>query len=148
MGRNQADGIHLREHAKRHQRRPATIARPPVAAHLLWFWLALLLLAGLVALVNRPYALALAWGSSVNLLPGICFAWYSFRTGRGARHALATVNAFYRAEAIKFLLTAVLFAAVFVQVEAIHLPTFFLAFLGAQAGSWWLSARVLGRPKR
>lgn len=114
---------------------------------LLLLWFALALLSGAVTLINTTWGLSLLWGCSVSLVPSVCFAWYSFRKRYSAGQAQAVVHAFYRAETVKFVLTAAMFAAVFAQVDMIHLPIFFLAFIGAQIGSWWLAARVLSRPQ-
>lgn len=119
-----------------------------MVSRLLLLWFALALLAGATALINTTWAISLLWGCSVSLLPSVCFAWYSFRKRYRAGQALAVVHAFYRAEAIKFLLTAAMFAAVLARVDMIHLPVFFLAFIGAQMSSWWLTARVLNRPQQ
>lgn len=58
------------------------------------------------------------------------------------------VHAVYRAEALKFFLTVVMFAAVFMQVDKIHLPVFFLAFVGGQIASWLVTAQVLTHHQR
>lgn len=94
-------------------------------------------------LVEARIGLSLLWGVSVSLLPSACFAWYSFRAYGGARRSAAMIRSVYRAEAIKFLLTAVLFAVVFKQVGRINLPVFFLAFVCGQIASLLVTARAL-----
>lgn len=97
--------------------------------------------------IDPVRGLSLIWGFSVCLLPAICFSWYSFRY-RGARVAVATVNMFYRAEAMKFILTALLFAAVFYRADKVDLVVFFLAFVAAQILSWLLMAITLKQQSR
>lgn len=53
----------------------------------------------------------------------------------GARDARAIVNAFYFGEALKLILTALLFAAVFYSGEVAALPLF-LGFIATQFGNW------------
>jgi ATP synthase protein I len=106
------------------------------------------LLAGIVTWANARLGLSLLWGCSVSLLPSACFAWFSFRNYGGARRSIAMLYGLYRAEAFKFLLTAALFAAVFVQVDKIYAPAFFLAFVGGQIASWLVTARALSRQRR
>jgi len=125
------------------QRRTYTIARPPVLSHLLLFWMSLFVAAGLIWVVDDRLALSLLWGIAVSALPGACFAWYSFRRLGGARQSGVAVRAIYRAETIKFLLTATLFAAVFMRVTEIHLAAFFIAFVGAHLGASLVTARAL-----
>ena len=126
--------------------RPSTIARPPVVQRLFMLWLAAVVLAVAVMPIDSKWGLSLLWGFSVCLLPAICFSWYSFRY-RGARAAVTAVNAFYRAEAIKFFLTALLFAAVFHRADKVNLLVFFLAFIAAQIFSWLLTALTLKPPR-
>lgn len=127
------------------QRRPQSIARPPVLSRLLLFWLLLFIAAGGIWLFETRLGLSALWGIAVSALPGACFAWYSFRRLGGARQSGAAVQAIYRAETIKFLLTAALFAAVFMQVKEIHLAAFFIAFAGAHLGASLVTARTLAR---
>lgn len=99
----------------------------------------------MVLLVDKRLGLSLLWGVAVSALPGACFAWYAFRGMGGARQSSAAVHAIYRAESIKFLLTAALFATVFLRVEQIHPATFFIAFVGAHLGASLVTARTLAR---
>lgn len=127
------------------QRRTITIARPPVLSRLLLFWSLLVLVAFSVWMFDTRLGLSLLWGIAVSALPGACFAWYSFRRHGGARQSGAVVRAIYRAETLKFFLTAVVFAAVFSRVSDIHPVVFFIAFIGTHIGSSLVSARVIAR---
>lgn len=93
-------------------------------------------------LIDQQWGLSLLWGSSVCLLPVLCFSWFVYKY-QGARQASATVIAFYSAESLKFILTALLFAAVFHRADKINLAVFFLAFITAQIFSWLLIAFTL-----
>lgn len=114
-------------------------------SRLLLLWIALALGSGALLLIDTTLGLSLLWGFSVSLLPGICFAWFSYRGPWGARRTAAVLSAIYRAEAIKFFLTVVLFAAVFMQVDKIYPSVVFLAFIGAHICSWVLTAQALIR---
>jgi F0F1-type ATP synthase assembly protein I len=113
----------------------------------LWLWLWLILVALMLMLIDKGVGLSLLWGFSVCLLPAMCFTWYAHHY-RGARAMQMTVHKFYRAEAAKFILTTMLFAAVFQQVDKIYPATFFLAFVIAQIFSWVLTAGILRRHLR
>lgn len=102
-------------------------------------WLALVGLAVALVPLDKKLGISLAWGISVCLLPAICFAWYSFKY-RGGQVAVAVVSGFYRAEAVKFLLTGILFAAAFKRTDQINILIFFTAFIVTQILSWSLSA--------
>ena len=125
----------------------STIAKPPVLQRQLFLWLVLVAVALTLMPIDSRGGLSLLWGFSVCLLPAACFTWYANHY-RGARATLVTVNRFYRAEATKFVLTAVLFAAVFQQVDKIYPAAFFLAFVIAQIFSWVLTAVTVRRHSR
>lgn len=89
--------------------------------------------------------LSVLWGYSVNVLPSICFAWYSLKYFGSARRSRAMVSSLYRAEALKFVLTVVLFSVVFMQVGSIYPLIFFLAYGAAQVATWVITARALAQ---
>ena len=97
---------------------------------------------------DAQVGISLLWGVSVSALPSACFAWYGVRRMGGARQSQVAVHAIYRAETIKFLLTAALFAAVFIRVEQIRPALFFLAFAVTHIGSSLVIARVMRRRQR
>lgn len=122
--------------------RQSSIAKPPILKRLFGLWFVLILLAVAVMPIDARWGLSLLWGFSVCLLPAVCFSWYAFRY-QGARVVTATVKMFYRAETVKFLLTAILFAVVFHHADRISTAVFFLAFIAAQIASWLISAMSL-----
>src|SRR5690606_13802814 len=125
----------------------STIAKPPVLQRQLFLWLVMAVMALTVMLIDARAGLSILWGFSVCLLPVVCFTWYA-RNYRGARAVVATVTSFYRAEAVKFILTAVLFAVVFQRADKIHPAAFFLAFVVAQICSWVVIAITLRKSLR
>lgn len=96
-------------------------------------------------MVDPQVGLSLLWGLATSALPGFCFAWYGLRRLGGARQSRGAVHGLYRAEAIRFVFTAALFAAVFLRVEQIHLTAFFAAFVSAHLSASLVTARVLHR---
>lgn len=127
--------------------RKSTTDRSSLLFSLIVFWLTLVVLATAVITVKFQWGLSLLWGVTVSALPGLCFAWYGYPKRVGAHQAAASLRAVYRAEKIKFVVTAVLFAAVFRWVEQIYVSAFFLAYLITHLGSSLVVARCLARPK-
>jgi len=82
-------------------------------------------------------------GGVVCFLPNLYFAWAAFRH-QGAQAAKEIVRSFYKAEAVKFGLTAVLFALVFALVRPLNPIYFFLTYAVVQVVHW-LSPLVIKR---
>lgn len=74
-------------------------------------------------------------GGMVCFLPNLYFAWQVF-LHQGAQAAKQIVKSFYRAEAVKFGLTAVLFALVFILVRPLNPISFFLTYAVVQVVHW------------
>jgi ATP synthase protein I len=74
-------------------------------------------------------------GGLVCLLPNLFFAWLVFKY-QGARRAKKIVHTFYKAEAIKTILTIVLFAIVFIMFDIVPLA-FFISYLVVQMSHWF-----------
>ncbi len=129
------------------QRNINTIPKPPILQRQLFLWLAMVVIAVAVMWINRRIGLSLLWGFSVCMLPAACFTWYA--TKKRVVHAtLVTINNFYRAEAIKIVLTAILFAVVFQRENEIDVIILFVAFVVAQLCSAILVAKTLHKKKR
>ena len=110
-----------------HQHRGGTIARPPLLKVYL-HQLALLLVVTLVIRIFSPAAaLSVLLGGLIATGPNAWFARSVFHY-TGARAAGYVTRSFYRGEAVKFMLTAGLFAAVFVLVKPVAVGWLFLAF--------------------
>lgn len=116
----------------------------PVLQSLSKLWLITLVISALVMIWEIRLGISLLWGSSVCLLPAMVFAWYA-STLRGARQAATSVRRFYLAEAAKLVITAVLFAVVFIRGASISLPVFFCAYIATQILVLVLTAKVIHR---
>ncbi len=85
----------------------------------------------LVALARFFGDLTLAYsvltGGLIQIIPQCWFASLAFRF-RGAQASSRILNAFYRGEAGKLLLTAMMFALVFAYVEPLQVPALFVTY--------------------
>lgn len=122
----------------------AVLAKLPVFKCLVWLWLALCVLSGPVLYWQPLWGISLLWGFSVCLVPSMVFARLAGHI-RGARDVRQSVSRFYRAESVKLLLTAVLFAVVFTRDVPISLPVFLCAFITAQVIQMIVTAVVINR---
>lgn len=84
---------------------------------------ALVLLAFFAWLYGAPGAKTAFAGSIISLVPNAIFAVYAFRFG-GARSASEVVRSFYAGEALKMVLTIILFALAFITLSGPWLPLF------------------------
>ncbi len=73
-------------------------------------------------------------GGMVCSFPNLYFAWRMFRHMGAASKEV--VRSFYRAEAMKFGLTVVLFALVFILVRPLNPISFFLTYAVVQSVHW------------
>jgi ATP synthase protein I len=127
----------------------ANILKPPVFERLLIVWMILLGIGLSLRIFDQVIiARSVVLGVSVCFAPSVCFAWFVFRY-QGAGRVRQAVNAFYRGESMKFVLTAILFAVVFVKVEQINVMVFFASFIVAQLISWLVAGFTIGqRPNK
>lgn len=103
----------------------------------------LLVAVGCYLMTDPVAAYSALLGGVVCFLPNLYFAWESFRH-QGAQAAKQIVRSFYKAEAVKFGLTAVLFALVFALVRPLNPIYFFLTYVVVQVVHW-LSPLVIKR---
>ncbi|MFM9270319.1 ATP synthase subunit I [Halomonas elongata] len=123
----------------------ARIKRPSIRRLLLAQLAVMGLMMGLAAWSDGGAgAFSALTGGAVAFLPNAFFAWRVFRY-QGARHAKNIVNGFYRAEAGKFGLTAVLFTLVFIAVPPSN-PAFFFGAYVVTLFAHWLGPWLLRRP--
>ena len=87
------------------------------------------------------YSYSFLLGASASILPSIYMAWRVFGY-RGTRPAKDVVRSFYRGEAGKLVMTAVLLSLVFLLVKPLSAGAFFAGF-GIAILSHWLSPFVL-----
>lgn len=94
-----------------------------------------LLLSVLGLFVGKIAAWSVLAGGLICVIPNAYFAWRAFRY-RGARAAREILRSFYQGEAVKFVLTAVLFALVFVWLKPLSPLALFVGFIGTQIFGW------------
>ena len=85
--------------------------------------------------LSRTAALSAVLGGLVSVVPNAYFARQLFQY-QGARQARQIVNRFYKGEAMKLLLTVVLFAMVFKWATILPL-VFFLVYITTQMVFWF-----------
>ena len=74
-------------------------------------------------------------GGAVCVLTNLYFAWLMFRH-MGSQAAKEVVRSFYKAEAMKFGLTVVLFTLIFILVRPLNPISFFLTYAVVQFVHW------------
>jgi len=117
--------------------------RSPVY-RVIWLQLAATFIVAVISLtVGKVHAYSALLGGLICALPTWYFARKTFAHS-GARAARQIVNAFYRGEAIKLVLTAVLFALVYLLVKPLEPAAMLIAFILVQMTNW-LVPWVLGR---
>ncbi|MFT5032838.1 MAG: ATP synthase protein I [Bermanella sp.] len=90
--------------------------------------LLLFVLAAGLLLIDLLTAKSALIGGLISVLPNAYFARLAFRH-RGARAAAAVAQSFYRGEAGKFVMTAILFALVFSTVQPLRAEVLLIAFV-------------------
>jgi len=108
-----------------------------IFALIFWQSMVVILVAGILGLLGfSKVAYSLLLGSLTCIIPTSCFA-LKFFTQAGARAAQQIVRSFYRAELLKWALTAGMFALVFsfIPVEPV---SFFISFIGTQTLFWFV----------
>lgn len=123
---------------------PRPLVDPSVAVRLLrGQFVAMLVLAVAGLLVSPGAALSIAIGAGIAVVGSAYFALQAFRHA-GATSAKHIVHSFYKGEAGKFVLTATLFAVVFVTVRSVQGGWLLTGFILEQLVAW----AVLLRPAR
>jgi len=111
--------------------------------------LAQLAMAVLFPLVLLPFgtntAMSAALGCIACLVPSLAFAYRAFRFS-GARSAKKILSSFYSGEAIKLVLTALIFALIFINVKTLNVAALFSGFILVQSVIWATSL-LAGRTK-
>ena len=113
-----------------------------------------LLLAQLAMAVLFPIALlpfgtiaakSAALGGIACLVPSLAFAYRAFRFS-GARSARKILSSFYSGEALKLVLTALIFALIFINVKTLNVAALFGGFILVQSVIW-ATILLAGRTK-
>jgi len=111
--------------------------------------LAQLAMAVFFPLVLIPFgtnaALSAALGGIACFLPSLAFAYRAFRFS-GARSAQKILRSFYSGEAIKLVLTAMIFALIFINVKSLNVGALFSGFILVQSVIWVIPL-LAGRTK-
>ncbi len=97
----------------------------------------LLLTIGFYISIGRQAAYSALLGSLIVLVASQYLAWRLFKYS-GAAAAKRIIKTFYRAEAVKLVFVALMFALVFIFVDILA-PVFFLSFIVTQATHWLAS---------
>ncbi|CUB03663.1 ATP synthase subunit I [Marinomonas fungiae] len=97
--------------------------------------------AGIYVIYDGLYAYSFLAGALASVLPSFYMAWRVFGHA-GTRAAKDVVKSFYRGEAGKLVLTAILLAAVFILLKPIAPGALFAGF-GIAILSHWLSPLLL-----
>jgi ATP synthase protein I len=108
----------------------------PAKLQLRWqcrLWAAIFLIAYLLA--GKNAALSALAGAGIAVVSQAYFVFRAFRHA-GATSAQQIVKNFYRGEAGKFVLTALLFAAVFIGFEEVDARWLFASFVLEQLVAW------------
>ena len=110
--------------------------------------LAVLLVLGLAAFYffSIRAGLSVLLGGLVGLIPNILFAKRLFKY-QGAHAAKRIVNAFYQAEAIKIVISVLLFAFIFLWVKIDHIA-FFLGYIVILVSHWFSPFVIMNRRHR
>jgi ATP synthase protein I len=126
---------------KQNTARGAQIAKPPLLKIFASQCIVLAVLSLGLLLVNVTTAYSVLLGGMVCIFPNVYFAFLAFRHS-GASAAEAVAKSLYRGEVGKFLLTAVLFACVFVLIRPLSVGALFTTFIAMMVLNWVLVHRL------
>jgi ATP synthase protein I len=118
------------------------ISKPPVHKVIAIQCVAALAVVGVLLLSNSPRTPSVVAGFLIAIIPYSYFALRVFRY-RGAKAAMQVAQSFYRAEAGKFVTSAIGFALAFALVRPIEPAALFAAYglmiVIQLIGAWWLN---------
>lgn len=123
--------------------KPASIQNPSVKWLILGQLGAVLAISLVFLLKDKVAAYSAFLGGLVFFLPNLYFIHKAFAYS-GARAARQIVNSLYKGEAIKLLLTAVMFTVVFVTVKPLDILALFSAFFVLLMTNW-LTPLLMGK---
>ncbi len=131
-----------REQLKQVTARGAQLTKPPLLRLFCVQTIVLLVITATLLLIQWVTAYSALLGGLIAIVPNAYFARWAFRFS-GAQVAVEVAQSFYRGEAGKFLLTAVLFASVFALVKPLDAVAVFLTYVFMVALNWILALRFL-----
>jgi ATP synthase protein I len=115
---------------------------------LVQFAVTLIFAALCAVLFNIKAAISALLGGIVCIIPNACFAYKLFKY-QGARAAKQIVDSFYKGEALKIILSVLLFTAVFVLCRITPFA-FFASYILVLMTHWfapWIIVNKLNRPE-
>ena len=124
-----------------------TIKKPPIHRIAITQLVCLLVLSGIAMLFGQTEAISILMGGVVHIAPHAWFTRMAFRYS-GARQAPRVLNAMYVGETGKLLMTATLFALIFVFIQPVHLPALFAGYMAMIVVSWFGAAKALNPTKQ
>jgi len=77
-----------------------------------------------------------ACGAWACLMPSSYFAYRAFQFS-GARSALLILKSFYSGQAMKLVMTAVIFAMIFIYMKPLNVAALFSGFIVVQSALWF-----------
>lgn len=80
-------------------------------------------------------------GALINIVPSAYFTYYAFRYA-GAQSAALVARSFYRGEAVKFILTVMMFAGVFIWIKPLNVMALFIAYIATVIVSWLVATKL------
>jgi ATP synthase protein I len=119
----------------------AKIAKPPFLRIFTSQGIVLVLVAALVLPFDWLSAYSVLLGGLISIVPNGYLASLAYRF-TGARAATDVAGSLYRGEIGKFVLTAVMFALVFVLVKPLSAPALFAAFILTTVLNWVLVLKM------
>jgi ATP synthase protein I len=122
----------------------AQLGKPPILRIVIAQLIALSLVSSTLLLWDTTTALSVFFGGLIAIVPNAYFAKWAFRYA-GAKSAANVARSFYRGEAGKFVLTTVLFAAVFMYIRPLNAIALFLSYIVLMALNWMLALRSFNR---
>jgi ATP synthase protein I len=122
----------------------AQLIKPPLLRIFVTQFLVLLVISISMLMLDKTAALSALVGGSISIVPNMYFARWAFRFS-GAKSAARVAQSFYRGEAGKFVLTAVLFASIFMLMRPLNAVVIFLTYIFMMALNWMLALRFINR---
>ena len=119
----------------------ARIAKPPFIRIFIILCVVLACTSAGLMFVDKVIAYSALLGGLILVAPNLYFASSGFRDS-GARPANEVAKSLYRAEAGKFVLTAVAFACVFILVKPLSAGALFAMFIFMMVLNWVLVVRL------
>jgi ATP synthase protein I len=123
------------------------VDRSQAALLLKWQGLSAVVLTTLALIKGTGPAISMGLGAGIAIMGSVYFALQAFRHA-GARQAPQIVRNFYKGEAGKFVITVLLFAAVFAGVKPLQVGWLLTGFILEQLVVWGFVFSAATRSKK